>query len=57
VMVITNVGSTEMQIDWSRYSERINGFSQMRDIITGDRNMLKGFVIKMKESHVFELLK
>jgi len=57
VMVITNVGSTEMQIDWSRYSEQINGFSQMRDIITGDRNTLKGFVIKMKESHVFELLK
>jgi len=57
VMVITNTGSTEMQIDWSRYSERINGFSQMRDIITGDRNTLKGFVIKMKESHVFELLK
>jgi hypothetical protein len=56
-MVITNTGSTEMQIDWSRYSERINGFFQMRDIITGERKTLKGFIIKMKESRVFELLK
>ena len=57
VMVITNAGDKEVQMDWYRYSERVKGFTKMRNVITNEVQHLNGFEIKPKESFVFELLK
>ncbi|HYM95399.1 MAG TPA: glycoside hydrolase family 13 protein, partial [Chitinophagaceae bacterium] len=57
IMVISNTGSKEMKMDWDRFSERLNGFSQIRNVITGQTQALNGFEIKPKESFVFELMK
>lgn len=57
VMVITNAGDKEVQMNWDRYSERVNGFTKMRNVITNEVQPLNGFEIKPKESFVFELLK
>ncbi len=57
ILVVSNTGSNSMKMDWDRYSERINGFTNLRNVITGEVQPLNGFEIKPKESFVFELLK
>lgn len=57
IMVISNTGSNSMKMDWTQFSERLNGFSQMRNVITNKKILLNGFEIKPKESFVFELIK
>ncbi|MFM9910339.1 MAG: alpha-amylase family glycosyl hydrolase [Chitinophagaceae bacterium] len=57
VMVITNTGNRNFKPDWNIYKERVEGFSKVKDIQSGDVKELSGFEIKAKESFVFELIR
>jgi neopullulanase len=57
VMVITNTGDKDAKPDWSAYSERLTGFTQVRNVVSGKVKPLAGLEIESKESFVFELLK
>lgn len=56
IMVITNTGSRSLKPDWSMYAERVAGFTQIRNVLTGDIQALNGFEIKPMESLVLELI-
>ena len=57
VMVISNTGDKAITPKWDHYSERANGFTQLKDVVSGNTMPLQGFEIKQKESFVFELAK
>lgn len=57
VMVIANKGEKELKPDWSRFAERMNGFTRLKNVVTGKQEVLNGFMIDAGESHVFELVK
>ncbi|MGZ8554742.1 MAG: cyclomaltodextrinase C-terminal domain-containing protein, partial [Chitinophagaceae bacterium] len=57
IIAITNTGDKTIRPDWNYYSERTNGFKQIKDVVSGKSMPLDGFEIKPKESFVFELLK
>jgi len=57
IMVITNSGNRSFKPDWTIYSERVAGFSKMKNVITGETLSLQGFEINPEESFVFELVK
>ena len=57
VMVISNTGTNPAKPDWKRFTERINGFRKLKNIITGEEKAIADFEIQPKESFVFELLK
>jgi glycosidase len=57
IMVISNTGTSSMKMDWDRFSERVNGFTKLKNVITDEVQPLNGFEIKPKESLVFELMK
>lgn len=57
VMVISNTGSKKIQPDWSFYSERINGFSQARNVVSGKTKLLTDITVEPGESFVFELVR
>jgi len=57
VMVITNTSDKNVKPDWSLFSERTNGFSQVRNVVSGKIKPLKGLEIESKESFVFELIR
>ena len=55
IMVIANTGNDQSP-DWNVFSERVKGFSKMRNAVTGEVRSLAGFSIAKGESFVFELL-
>lgn len=57
VMVISNTGDKLIKPDWKHYAERINGFRQLKDVITGTIKPFTDIEIQPKESFVFELIK
>jgi len=57
VMVISNTGNRDFDVKMKRFEERLNGFSKLKDIQTGQERRLDDFTIKPKESFVFEVLK
>lgn len=57
VMVISHTGKEDKTVAISRFAERINGFTKMRNVQTGEVRPLADFVLKPKESFVMELLK
>ena len=57
VMVVMNTSKEQKNIVPSNYSERTNGFSKMKNIITGEVTELKDFSVEAKASVVWELLK
>ena len=57
VMVVSNTGDKNARPDWSAYSERTKGFSQVRNVVTGKIKPLNGLEIDTKESEVLELIK
>ena len=57
IMVIMNTAKKEMKVNVERYRERTNGFSKMKNIITGELTTLKDFTVEAKESAVYELIK
>ncbi len=56
VMVITNSSGKPVKPDWNTYSERLNGYSKIREVVSGKIQFLADWEIKPKESFVFELL-
>jgi neopullulanase len=57
VMVVTNTGDKTVKPDWSNFSERTKGFTQVRNAVTGKIKPLNDLEIESKESFVFELIK
>jgi len=56
VMVIMNTSNEEKQISLKRFSERTNGFTKMKNIITGTISPLEEVTLKTYQSAVYELL-
>ncbi len=57
IMVIANKGDKDIRPDWTRFAERMKGFSHARNVITQKTESLQGLEIDAGESFVFELLK
>lgn len=57
VMVISNTGTNVAKPSWNWYSERTGGFTQARNVVTGETRKLAGMELAPGESFVFELLK
>ena len=57
VMVVMNTAKTEKKINVEKYSERVKGFSKMKNILTGNITALQDFSLPIKESGIYELIK
>lgn len=57
VMVIMNTAKEQKNVALSRFSERTNGFTKMRNIIKDEINDLKDITVEAKTTEVFELIK
>ena len=57
VMVISNTGTKAISPDWDTLKERTEGFTKMKNTVTGEIISIKSFDIKPNESFVFELIK
>lgn len=57
VMVISHTGSQPFKPDWNYLAERTNGFTKLRNVITGEIIPMSSLDVKPRESFVFELLK
>ena len=57
VMVVMNTSKVKKQVALKRFAERTNGFSKMRDIITGKLTGIQDISLDAWGSSVFELLK
>lgn len=56
VLVISHTGKEVVKLDWSVYRERVDGYSRVRNVVTGEVTSLIDFSIKPGESFVLELL-
>jgi neopullulanase len=57
VMVMSHTGKEDMNVNLGRFLERTAGFTQMRNIHSGEIKPMQNFTIKPGQSFVFELLK
>ena len=57
VMTISNTGDKKIKPDWNWYQERVKGFTQARNVVTGKVKALSDIELDPKESYVMELLK
>jgi len=57
IMVVANTGDKDVKPDWSQFTERTKGFSQVRNVVDGKLNPLNALEIGSKESYVYELVK
>ena len=57
VMTISNTADKKIKPDWSWYQERVKGFTQARNVVTGKVKTLSEIELEPKESYVMELLK
>jgi hypothetical protein len=58
VMCVMNTSKEKRTIDFSKYSERINGFARAKNILTDEEMSATGsFPINATEMFVLELLK
>lgn len=57
VMVVANAGDKDAKLDLSQYAERLKGFTQVRNVVSGKIKPLAGLEIESKDSFVFELLR
>nr|MDQ6889726.1 cyclomaltodextrinase C-terminal domain-containing protein [Bacteroidota bacterium] len=57
VMVVLNTAKEDKTISPMKYLERMNGFSKMKNVITGDVNDLKDFPLEANGIGVWELIK
>jgi hypothetical protein len=56
-MVVMNTSNETKTISPLNYAERTKGFSQMKNIITGEVAQLSDFSLSSKASGVWELIK
>jgi hypothetical protein len=57
IMIIANTGDKPVRPKWDSYIERTNGFTKIKDVITGKTISFEDLELKPKESFVFELVK
>lgn len=57
VLVITNTGDKTVSPNWSIYKERVNGFTKLRDVISGTTTTFDALSLSPGDSFVFELLR
>jgi glycosidase len=57
IMTILNTAKENINISIKNYSERTNGFSKMKNILTGETSSLEDFSMSPMESGVWELEK
>lgn len=57
VMVITNRGTKAVRPNWNIYKERTEGFTSIKDVVTGRTSKLGELEIQPGQSFVFELVK
>lgn len=57
IMVASNTAAAFSDIDLSRFSERVNGFSKMKNIFTNEITVLENFVLGKQECGIWELMK
>jgi neopullulanase len=57
IMVVTNTSDKNIKPDMSVYVERLKGFLQVRNVVSGKVKSLSGFEIESKDSFVFELIR
>lgn len=57
VMVVMNTAKESKNISPLNYSERTNGFTKMKNVITGEVMELKNFSVEAKGSGVWELIR
>ncbi|MDQ2863814.1 MAG: cyclomaltodextrinase C-terminal domain-containing protein [Bacteroidota bacterium] len=55
IMIAMNTGKETKTISPANYSERTNGFSKIKNVITGEAGALKDFSLAPKTSVVWEL--
>ncbi len=57
VMIATNTGEKTMVVNMDRFKERTNGFTKLRNVVTGINTDLASFTLNAKESGVYEMIK
>jgi neopullulanase len=57
IMVVMNTSKEEKKINPGKYTERINGFTQYKDVITKSSGSLSAFSVGPYKTVVYELLK
>jgi glycosidase len=57
IMTVLNTAKEELTIAVKNYSERLNGFTEMKNVITGEVKPIADFTLKPMESGVWELEK
>ena len=57
VMVVSNTGRYNILPDWSYFTERVGGFTKVKNAVTGEIKPLTDVEVQPKESFVFELIK
>jgi glycosidase len=57
IMTVLNTAKEELTIAVKNYSERLNGFTKMKNVITGEVKPIADFTLKPMESGVWELEK
>jgi hypothetical protein len=56
-MTVLNTAKEKLTISIKNYSERTNGFTKMKNIVTGEVKPLADFSLEPMESDVWELQK
>ena len=57
IMTVLNTAKEKLTIDIKKYSERTNGFTKMKNVITGEVKPVADFSLEPMESGVWELEK
>ncbi|MCX6319193.1 MAG: alpha-amylase family glycosyl hydrolase [Bacteroidetes bacterium] len=57
IMVVTNTGAKDTIPDWKVFTERLNGFTRAKDVVSGNIKSLSGLAAGSKNSVVYELLR
>lgn len=56
VMVVSHTGKEALKPNWTNMQERVKGFTQGRDVITGKISKLNDLLLQPGDSYVMELL-
>jgi len=57
IMAVLNTAKEKLTIEMKKYSERTNGFTKMKNVITGEEKSIADFSLEPMESGVWELEK
>lgn len=57
IMVVTNSSGNNVQPDWNTYTQRIKGFTKVRDVVSGYVRDLNGLNVEARSSVVYELVR